>query len=256
MIDRPHADEMRPIGGKSAEPIREISPNDGMFDPDFPEAYFKVGDSALRCVRLAMDAAGKSSLTNILDFPCGHGRVLRALRQAFPGAALTASDIDRDGVDFCSQTFEAKGIYSDHDLEKVEIAGEFDLIWVGSLFTHLPDTRWLDFLDFLAVRLAPEGLLLFTTHGRWTARMVGEKRLSAAGSAQAQLQMLRGYEISGFGFAGSGGNQAYGTSLTKPAAVMQRVEGVEDLRLLSYCERGWAGHQDVVACQKGFAHPG
>jgi len=226
-----------------------------MFDPEYPDAYFQVGDSALRCVRLAMEAAGKSTFSNILDFPCGHGRVLRALKRGFPDAALTASDIDRDGVDFCSRTFGAEGVYSDNDLSQVDLAGGFDLIWVGSLFTHLPDPRWWTFLDFLIDRLVPDGLLLFTTHGRWSARQVRAGQFSPAGSREAQLHMLRGYEASGFGFVGGGDSQAYGTSLTKPAAVLQRIESFEELRLLSYSERGWAGHQDVVTCQKGFTFP-
>lgn len=247
---------MSSADASQGDPIKEIAPGDRMFDPEYPDAYFEVGDSALRGVRLAMDAAGKSTFGNILDFPCGHGRVLRALKRGFPEAALTASDIDRDGVDFCSRTFGAKGVYSDHDLGQVDLAGGFDLIWVGSLFTHLPDPRWWDFLDFLVDRLAPQGLLLFTTHGRWSAHQVRDREFPPAGSRQAQLQMLRGYEASGFGFVGAGENQAYGTSLTKPAAVLQRIESFGDLKLISYCERGWAGHQDVVALQKGFANPG
>ena len=232
--------------------IREISPNDRMFDSKYPEAYFEVGESALSAIRLSMDAAGKERLDTVLDFPCGHGRVLRAIKQAFPEAELTASDIDRDGVDFCVGTFGARGAYSDPDLAKVNLPGAFDLIWVGSLFTHLPDSRWWSFLDFLVERLAPEGLLIFTTHGRWSAQRIREDK-SPLGSREAQLKMLRGYEASGFGFVGSGENQAYGTSLTKAAAVLERVETFADLRVLSYIERGWAGHQDVVACQSGFS---
>ncbi len=241
--------------GEPDQLIREISPNDGMFDPDFPEAYFKVGESALHCIRLSLDAAGESTVDNILDFPCGHGRVLRTLKRAFPDAELTASDIDHDGVDFCSETFGAKGVYSDHDLGKVDLEAGFDLIWVGSLFTHLPDSRWWSFLDFLIERLAPDGLLLFTVHGRWSARQIREDRSPLAGSREAQLQMLRGFEASGFGFAGVGDQEAYGTSLTTPAAVLQRIQVFEDIRVLSYLERGWGSHQDVVACQKGFAAP-
>jgi SAM-dependent methyltransferase len=240
---------------RPVELIREISPNDGMFDPEYPEAYFEVGESALHCVQVSLDAVGKSTVGNILDFPCGHGRVLRALKFAFPAAELTASDIDRDGVDFCSETFGARGIYSDDDPQNVELGSGFDLVWVGSLFTHLPDSRWISFLDFLIERLAPEGLLLFTTHGRWSALQLREDQSPLAGSRPAQLQMLRGYEATGFGFVGSGDQEAYGTSLTKPAAVMQRVEAFDDVRLLAYFERGWARHQDVVVCQKGFTSP-
>src|SRR5215207_8940972 len=142
-----------------------ISSNDGMFDARHPDAYFAVGESALRCVRLALQSAGKPSPARILDFPCGHGRVLRFLAAAFPDAQLTACDIDRDGVDFCTSTFQADGVYSHEVLEKVPLGDGFDLIWVGSLFTHLPQQRWGAFLTFLVERLASDGVLVFTTHG-------------------------------------------------------------------------------------------
>src|SRR5262245_27701876 len=125
------------------------------------DAYFLWGASALRCIRLAVDAVGKREVGRILDFPCGHGRVLRNLKAAYPAASLTACDIDRDGVDFCASTFGAQGVYSDDNLDTVHLDDGFDLIWVGSLFTHLPDARWPAFLKFLADRLAPEGLLVF-----------------------------------------------------------------------------------------------
>ena len=47
----------------------------------------------------------------MLDFACGHGRVMRTLKAAFPDALLTACDIDRDGVDFCARTFGAAPVY-------------------------------------------------------------------------------------------------------------------------------------------------
>jgi len=68
--------------------IRDISPNDRMVTPRYPETYFLWGDSALRNVQLAMAAVGKQGLDSILDLPCGHGRVLRTLKAAFPAASL------------------------------------------------------------------------------------------------------------------------------------------------------------------------
>jgi SAM-dependent methyltransferase len=236
--------------------IREISPNDQMVPPRHPDAYFLWGDSALRCIRLAMDAVGKSEVASILDFPCGHGRVLRTLKAAYPKASLTACDIDRDGVDFCEETFGARGVYSDEDLGAVQLGGGFDLIWVGSLFTHLPASRWADFLNFLVDRLAPEGLLVFTTHGPWYAERIREKASPLGGvSQEAQLEMLRGFDGAGFGFAGFQQRNMYGLSLSAPSAVASHLQALNGLRLVLYLERGWRGHQDVVACQNGFTTP-
>ena len=236
--------------------IREISPNDRMMTPRYPDTYFLWGDSALRCIQIAMVAVGKREVAKILDFPCGHGRVLRTLKAAYSDASLTACDIDRDGVDFCEATFGAAGVYSDDDLDSVQLGGDFDLIWVGSLFTHLPADRWTALLDFLADRLAPAGLLVFTTHGTWYAeRIRDEESLLGGVSQDAQSEMLRGFDEDGFGFACYPGRDAYGLSLSAPSAVTNHLQRLRRLRITLYLERGWRGHQDVVACQNGFTTP-
>jgi SAM-dependent methyltransferase len=236
--------------------IREISGNDRMVTPRYPETYFLWGDSALRCIGLAVDAVGGEAPTSILDFPCGHGRVLRSLKSAFPSAKLTACDIDRDGVDFCETTFGAEGVYSNHDLGQVELGGDFDLIWVGSLFTHLPEAKWGDFLDFLVQRLAPAGLLVFTTHGPWYAEQIRAENSPLGGvPPEGLMEMLRGFEEAGFGFAAYPEFDDYGLSLSAPAEVTRRLQALDGIRLVLYLERGWRGHQDVVACQKGFTTP-
>jgi len=50
---------------KTSNVIREISPNDSMYVTE--EHYFSVGHSALKCIKLAMLAAGKEDFKNILD---------------------------------------------------------------------------------------------------------------------------------------------------------------------------------------------
>ncbi len=240
---------------REAEVVRDISPNDRMVTPRHPDAYFLWGDSAIRCISLATKAVGKETVRNILDFPCGHGRVLRSLKAAFPHARLTACDIDRDGVDFCSSTFGATGVYSSDELDEVQLGGDLDLIWVGSLFTHLPNERWEPFFAFLIKHLAPDGLMVFTAHGPWYAEQIRKDQSPLGGVSRGdQLEMLRGYDESGFGFASNPGRDDYGLSLSSPAAVMGRLHGF-GLRLVLYLERGWRGHQDVVAYQHGYSTP-
>jgi SAM-dependent methyltransferase len=236
--------------------IRDISPNDRMVAPRYPDTYFLWGDSALRSIRLAMAAVGKQNLDSILDLPCGHGRVLRTLKAAFPTAALTACDIDRDGVDFCAETFGATGVYSHDDLSQVELTGSFDLIWVGSLFTHLHEARWPDLFRFLIDHLEEGGLLVFTSHGRRYADQIrqGASPLGGVKPAQ-QLEMLSSYDRCGFGFAGYDERDDYGLSLSSPDWVMGSLRGLSDLRLALFLERGWRSQQDVIGCQKGFTTP-
>jgi SAM-dependent methyltransferase len=89
-----------------ADPVDQgIAETDGMFERHLPHErawnhYFYCGRSALGAIRLALAAAGTSKVRSILDLPCGHGRVLRVLKAAFPEAELHACDLDRTGVDF------------------------------------------------------------------------------------------------------------------------------------------------------------
>lgn len=77
--------------------------------------YLMAGIVAVELIRRGMDAAGKERADVIVDLPCGHGRVMRVLRAAFPEARLIACDIDREGVDFCARTFAAEPVYSNSD---------------------------------------------------------------------------------------------------------------------------------------------
>src|SRR5438128_2640807 len=140
--------------------ITEISPLDEMFDLDL-ESYLAKGEEALRLISLAAQAAPRDGFARILDLPCGYGRVLRHLRVAYPKADITACNIQREGVDFCAEKLGARPVYRADDLE-----GEFDLIWCGSLLTHLPLESWRGWLDLFEAHLAPYGVLVFTVQGR------------------------------------------------------------------------------------------
>ena len=224
-----------------------ISPNDHMWKTGQPW-YFEVGLSALECIK-RMLATANITPTSILDLPCGHGRVCRMLRMAFPDAHLTVSDLDRDGADFCAEAFRAEPLYSCEDIRDVTTSRSFDLIWCGSLFTHLDCNRWDPFLRFFAAHLRPGGLLVFTTHGRRPIQSMVEGLASYGLTAQEQRILLQHYVTDGFGFV-SPRNQAFGISLSSPAFVCAEVERRRNLKLIGLHEAGWYGHQDVVACVK------
>ena len=117
--------------------IRTISPKDSMYIRGQEAHYFSVGRSAIRNINTGLIAANLSSPANILDMACGYGRVLRMLKAYFPEARLTACEIDSNAVDFCAETFGAKKAYSDINFGQIVLSEKFDLIWCGSLLTHL-----------------------------------------------------------------------------------------------------------------------
>jgi len=224
-----------------------ISPNDHMWETGQPW-YFEVGLSALECIRRALKTADVTP-TSILDLPCGHGRVCRMLRMAFPDAHLTVSDVDRDGVDFCAQEFQADPLYSREDVREVHTSRSFDVIWCGSLLTHLDRDRWAPFLDFFAEHLRPGGVLVFTTHGRRSIQWLVEGLCGYGLNREEQRRLLEGYVTQGFGFVAPS-NQAFGLSLSSTAFVCAQVERRRSLGLIGLHEAGWYDHQDVSACVK------
>jgi SAM-dependent methyltransferase len=144
---------------------------------------------------------------------------------------------------------------------------EFDLIWCGSLLTHLPADRIREFLELFDSRLSPGGLAVFTTSGRAGYEVL--RRLlpgrDPAEVAPADIDaarqyfpfpdetlppFARAYEEEGFAYLDLGGNVGYGTSLASPAWVCGQIERTPQLRLVNYMERGWGSVQDVVACRR------
>jgi len=236
---------------------RTISDNDGMVlrgadrerslasGLDWERQYFFVAEEGLRAVVKAMIAAERTSFRRILDLPCGHGRVLRALRAAFPEAEITACDLDRDGVDFCARTFGARPVYSAPEPDDIPLAETFDLVFCNSLLTHVDARRFAAFLAAFARRLEPDGLLVFTTHGRWgvpfhhTVQPLIDPALFASVEAE--------FHATGFGYADYPDSPGYGISLSSMDWVLRTALAHPDLVLVYAQERGLGNFQDVFA---------
>lgn len=228
----------------------KIDFGDMMYEGD-PTAYFLSGYSALSCIRKALEIAGRNSVSSILDFGCGHGRVLRTLAANFPEAKLTAVDSNKGGVDFCAKEFKAKPVYSNFPFSNLAFDREFDLIWVGSVFTHLSRARWPKLLTLLRSVLADNGLLLFSTHGR-----DAERRLRAPGALllfnlepERIAKILEEYYRDGFGYSDYRRYPGYGVSLSSSEWVTLQLNSVGLEPILNQ-ETGWDDFQDVWAAAK------
>jgi SAM-dependent methyltransferase len=236
---------------RESDVIRTISPNEDMPTEDI-EIYFSAGRSAVACINLAMLAAQKSAsdVRRILDLPCGHGRILRYLKATFPEAGITACDIRRDGVDFCASTFGAVPVYSHDDPAKISVEhNAFDLIWVGSLFTHLDVDLWSSFLNLFRSVLHPSGVLVFSTHGYDAYRRMVTDTFKYGIPYYRKTNILYNYERYGFGYVKYSGSQSYyGLSLSDPFWVLKHIAKVGGLRVVCFSEKGWVNFHDSFAC--------
>jgi trans-aconitate methyltransferase len=186
----------------------------------------------------------------VLDLPCGHGRVLRHLVKLFPGATFDACDLDAEGVRFCERTFGARGIVSSEELANVAFDRSYDLIWVGSLFTHTSEERTLRWLRFLTEQLSPKGVLVATFHGRWSESV---HTVAPYLNDVGWRSLVEEYRRTGYGYSNYEATEShayvresYGVAMAQPHILVRGFEAIPGVRLLVYRERGWLDHQDVA----------
>jgi SAM-dependent methyltransferase len=237
------------LADTTAEVSREISSSERMPSEDI-EGYLEVGRSALKAIRLTQIASGKADFGAILDMPSGHGRVLRWLKAAYPDAKLTACDLLPDGVDFCAEHLGATPVYSSPWPTADAFSDRYDLIFVGSLLTHVDVPLWDHLITLWHDLLTPDGLLVVTTHGELVAERMRAGHLYGY-PAPAVTRALRAYEHAGFTFLEEPpANIEYGITLARPEWTLSRLLRHPDFRVVMSGEALWDRHQDVTAVVK------
>jgi len=220
--------------------------------------YFDVGASAIEIIVQALIAARCPPPRAILDFPSGSGRVTRHLRAMFPDARIGACDLYKPHLDFCAEHFAAIPLMSKENLYELDV-GQWDLIFCGSLLTHLPEHLFWPTMRFIRRSLTPNGIAIVTLEGRHALHIQDHKWKFIEDSlfdvARAQ------YHAAGFGFVdynpGMRANKfpdqaSYGVALVSPSWLMAGLQKLDDVRVIGFSERVWDDHQDVIV----FGKPG
>jgi CBS domain-containing protein len=234
------------LGDRVQQVRTEIYPEDPMF---FGQrgAYLLAGATALQWITTFLEEEHDGPVASILDMGCGHGRVTRMLRAAFPDAAISAADVDHGATDFCAHFFDATAIHLPQDGGSVDLGGPFDLIWMGSVLPWLPVERWPDLLDMLGRHLADGGLLVLSTLDWQNSSM-----LRQLGVPEGDLPGLQ-HDFEMQGFADQTGLETGGSTLmlTAPGWVRWIVNSSRHLRVVRQAPSSWATPQpreDIVAC--------
>ena len=144
-----------------------------LFDHDRDAAisnYFQNGFEQFALVRHI--AGWRPHPKTMLDFASGYGRLTRFLVHQQLADEVTVSDILEGGMEFQAAQFGVKTILSTTLPEQFPATRKFDLIFVASLFTHLPPATFTAWLRKLAELLEPEGLLIFSVHDQSIAPVV------------------------------------------------------------------------------------
>ena len=229
----------------------DVASDDAILYRNWINQYYSVGKNAVREIINACLGSYLSRVESVLDLACGHGRVARHLVKLFPYASFSAADVDGEGVDFCAEQFGAKGIHLPDDLAEFDFRHRYDVVWSGSLFTHFPRStvkRWIDHICNNS--LSPHGIFVFTLYNNPDDL----RTLYPIDGARA----LREYQENGYGFANnesSNPNDGSGLAVVQPYVALRDAGSIGSVRILSYRERAWNEHQDVVVLGKPASLP-
>jgi SAM-dependent methyltransferase len=131
-------------------------------------AYFRAGLNIYDFVAAVAGwrFGGIDKVQSFLDFASGHGRFTRYLAGVMPRERISAAEILSDAVQFQREQFRVNALQSTTVPEDFECDRKFDFIFVSSLFTHLPDATFVRWMRRLYELLTPEGILVFSVHGK------------------------------------------------------------------------------------------
>lgn len=225
---------------------KSLAPHDVMFRENVSH-YFTVGASALKNIHLAVAAADVTPIA-ILDFGCGAGRVTRWLRAGFPLATIEGCDIREDDLRFVAGTFDVRTWVSCVEVDRLNAPSTYDLIWVGSVFTHLSKEVSVQLFDRLVSWLRPGGVLVFTSHGRRVVTLGSQ--LGYYGIPEGWDKVVADFNTNEFGYADYHDSPGYGMSITQLYWWAGLITSRANLRLTLMTEHSWDNHQDVVAVQR------
>jgi hypothetical protein len=223
-------------------PISIISVNDDMFHGD-PVTYFRIGIEAERIVTSYL-----SNKTNprILLLPSGHGRETRFIKGKYPEANLIACDLEIDAVEFCETVLGCTPLLSNEKFSEVDFPKECDVIWMGSLITHISETRAIELISILIGSLKVGGSLVFSSHGDFVASIL-KSGPNYGIDSEGTKELNKDYELFGYGYSNYPGQDNYGISVIKPIWFQNFVSSLTVSHSISIKERFWDNHHDVIA---------
>jgi SAM-dependent methyltransferase len=227
----------------------EIHPNDGMFEGDLNH-YFNVGKQAKEIIMssiLIHDPKFK-----ILFLPCGHGRNLRHFVKLLNPSQIYASDIDPSAIDFMKDYFGVNALTSDRSFSNLRSMPKMNIIFVGSLVTHLKERDSIKFIKLISRKLKNNGLIVLSSHGEFVNSRLGSE-FNYGLDLNSALTLKEQYLKNGYGFAPYPYDPNYGISTIRLDWYNKLARLVPSISLARKTEQLWDNHHDVIVLKKnGF----
>ena len=120
------------------------------------------------------------SLQSILDLGCGTGRLIVGWYLDNPERRLSGCDINGELLTWAEDRLPKRIKWKQSSLHPPlpYPSNCFDLVYLASVFTHLPLTSQRSWIDELKRILRPSGYILITLHGELYVRVLNPQRLA------------------------------------------------------------------------------
>lgn len=168
---------------------------------------------------LAAERKSLSDFSTILDFGCGCGRLMRALRPAADQwATVHGTDIDADAIGWCKQNIADATFAINADQPPLSYPDKsIDLVFAVSVFSHFDADQQFRWLAELQRIVKPAGYLLITFRHREGLEQVADPAL--------RDRLLADLDGEGAAFAGgvapAGSPASYGDAWRTPEYVQK-----------------------------------
>jgi 2-polyprenyl-3-methyl-5-hydroxy-6-metoxy-1,4-benzoquinol methylase len=209
--------------------------------------YLWCGESALKILLATISLAEAKPPETVLDFGAGAGRVSRWLTAALPNSKIHACDVRDQDMEFLRSSLGIEAWTIGTNIHTLTLPGRYDLVWAGSVVTHLRESDSRQLIDKLLSYCKPGGLLVLSFHGR---RAIENGAAPYAIGVNAWHQVERDYFDKGYGYADYEGQVGYGISVCSSSWMLNLFRETSGLRLVLLSETAWANHHDIVAVQR------
>jgi SAM-dependent methyltransferase len=201
--------------------------------------FYDAKNSAAQLVDLINESNRTAPVRTMLEFASGYGCLTRHLKGILPDVQSTACDIHAEAVRFTQEKLGEKAIVSCVNPDDFNCQSGYDVVFALSFFSHMPRSTWGRWLAALYAAVSPGGVLIFTTHGKVSAKHFGSPPLSADGywflsdSEQKDLDVAN-----------------YGQTIVTEDFVRREIADKLNSKPLIFREGFWWGHQDCYVVRK------
>ena len=210
---------------------------------DATKHYFVDGNkSAKNLADIIYNELGYSqnSRIKLFEFASGYGCVTRHLKNILGNnVEITSCDIHKEAMDFIKKKMKIKTILSHNSPEEFQIKEKYDIVFVLSFFSHIPEKTWGRWLQKIFSCVAKHGHLIFTTHSTESLKYLGFPKISSSGfwfrpdSEQKDLNV-----------------EEYGLTVALPKYVKKEINIRTKSPLVLFKHAFSWGHQDLYVVAK------